>query len=195
MTTNNPDQEIASKPDVNVTIEKPSIQEPILTLEAKIAATIMLVATEAKKVNPNVNLSHEELQGMVDLTKDFYKGSQEVGNYLFKESHKVSDDLSKIPGVVGTIGLGYPFYAINTEGKDPVHVPEISNFLETTRELVDEDMRYNPEGWKCPGCQLENKLPDLKTLCKPCDLVKLKPRDVFKALPDLDVIVIVDNPN
>jgi hypothetical protein len=128
------------------------------------------------------------------LTEKFFGASKNVTDYLYREAQNLSRELVSVEGFVGTFGLGYPFYALTPEGV-PVHAAEIYNFIELTRQKINEDARMNPEGWNCLACQLVNYLPDLKSKCKPCDLVALKPRDVFKGLPDLDMVIVVDNPN
>ncbi len=169
------------------------IAQELDKLEVRVVAVSQKVLEETNALNPDLDISHQDLDNLFSLTKDFYGASKDVANYLQREAKSVSDELGNVEGYVGAVGFGYPFYALDSEG-NPIFVPEISNFLTFTRNLVQEDVRYNTAGWVCPACQEKNSLPDLKTFCKPCDLVKIKPRDVFKALPDVDIAVITDKP-
>lgn len=179
---------------VEATKEKRDVVQELSNLEGRVVKVTQKVLRETKALNPDLDFSHQNLDDLFSLTQEFFGASKTVTDYLQKEANTVSDELASVEGFAGTVGLGYPFYALDSEGK-PIEVPEISSFISLTRNLVQEDMRHNPEGWACPACQAKNQLPDLKTFCKPCDLVKLKPRDVFKALPDVDIVVIVDSPS
>jgi hypothetical protein len=175
--------------------ETPTQEKNTLQLmEAKILKTAAQAYTHAQQLNTDLIIPHDNILEVFSLTREFFGASQEVTDYLFKESHRFANELSKVDGFVGAFGLGYPFYAVTKDGK-PFEITEISNFIDYTRELIKEDSRNHPEGWICAACQANNNLPDLKTQCKPCDLVTLKPRDIFKGLPDLDMAVIIDNPN
>ncbi|MCX7928706.1 MAG: hypothetical protein N2558_03415 [Patescibacteria group bacterium] len=177
-------------------VENLSLVSRVDSLEKQVDTAIGILIQEANKIKPDSipPMSHAVLSEVLELTRRFYGGSKEVVEYLLQESHEVAKNLLEVPGVVGVAGLGYPFYVITEKDKSPISVPEIYNFLDLIKSYLDQDMLANPDGWICPRCQMENQLPDLKTFCKPCKLVNLKPRDIFRAVPDLDVVTIVDNP-
>jgi hypothetical protein len=130
----------------------------------------------------------------MEVTRSFYAPNFETIKLISKENTEIAKLLQPIDEVVAVIGTGFPYYAVDQSG-NPIPVTEINDFLNNVVRLVSNDQEMNPEGWKCPNCQHENNLPDLKTHCKPCTQVELKPRDLFKALPDLDITVIAKNPS
>ena len=105
------------------------------------------------------------------------------------------DGIVRVIGIDGAFGTGYPFYLLSSELPEIFTVGEYDRFIDETRQKLYNGMGIDiGGGWICPTCQLENQLPDLKTMCNPCENVVFKPRDLFKALPDLD-ITLVGNPN
>lgn len=181
------------KPEVLVKeVENPEGNLDRLAAETQTLAQEAI--TSAKALNPDLNIKHQDLIQLLDLTEGFMTNHDKVAGYLVDEARKISQELSdNVDDFVATVGTGYPFYAMKENGETP-YIDEFSNFIDYTRGLVREDAKKNPDGWVCASCQASNDLPDLKTKCKPCALVKLRPRDVFKALPDLDLHVIVDAP-
>lgn len=128
---------------------------------------------------------HDVVQTAMDLSRTFLV--EPTGRkYLERENRKIANGLSTVDGFAGACGVGFPYNA--PEGP----VPEITDFLSKTKTIIDADREMNPHGWGCPDCQVRNNLPDLKTQCKPCTDSVLKPRDVFKALPDIDMFVVTD---
>ena len=113
------------------------------------------------------------------------------GEYLLKEFYDFADAVSSVPGYLGVFGTGHPFYALQSNN-GVTYIPEIGRFIEQTIDRVAEDSWRFAGKWACGSCQVQNNLPDLKSQCKPCEIVDIKPRDMFKALPDLDFWVIVD---
>lgn len=118
--------------------------------------------------------------------------SPEQGQYLLGEFEDFASAMQDMSGFEGVFGTGHPFYALDTD-KSVTDIPEIGRFIEATRVKVIQDSWRYAGNWACSGCQVETDLPDLKQFCKPCRVVDLKPRDVFKALPDLDFWVVVDS--
>lgn len=154
-------------------------------------AAVAEVVEIQQQIDPELFLDPRVISELIELTRVFFEPSSPTVNYLFQEAGRVAREIShRIPGCVAVFGLGFPFYAVDNSGK-PIAVPEIASFLDLTKKQIDAHVRENPEGWRCPACQARNLLPDLKTRCKPCDLVSFKPRDLFKALPDIDLIVLV----
>lgn len=90
---------------------------------------------------------------------------------------------------------GYPFYAVTEEQGQPVSVPEIRDFLGTVRRIILTDRNLSQDlPWACLVCEQSKILPDFKTECKPCQNTELKPRTIMKALPDLDIELVCDDP-
>ncbi|MEO6508654.1 MAG: hypothetical protein ABIO02_01765 [Patescibacteria group bacterium] len=88
---------------------------------------------------------------------------------------------------------GYPYYLLHESLPDAFVVREIQTYLGTTERNIEASREnHNHGNWPCPGCQDHGNLPDLKTLCKPCDRTVFRPRDIFKALPDIDLSLVVD---
>ena len=144
------------------------------------------------KIQPPSVIKHSEIRSVINSLLDILKEPQTFVDYLGKEARALAEDLRTVPGIAGIAGLGYPFYAVDKTGKT-VHVPEIPHFLEKTLHLLATDERAHPGGWLCPHCQSQRNLPDLKTYCQPCPLVTFKPRDLFKALPDVDLVIFAEN--
>ena len=92
----------------------------------------------------------------------------------------------------GAFGVGFPFYLLSPELPETFEVEEYRRFIEETRENLSNSMQQNNIGWICPTCQLENQLPDLKKMCNQCTQVGFKPRNLFRALPDSDTVVVVN---
>ena len=139
-------------------------------------------------------IPHSYLAKIVDLTGKFYTPSIEIMDAIRKENTVVAGLLKDIPGLKSILGTGYPYYAINSQGV-LIQVNEIHNFLHSVQNDISADERQNPNGWPCDTCHRVKKLPDLKSECKPCQSVKLKPRTILKAIPDLDITLIIQSPN
>ncbi|HVC36737.1 MAG TPA: hypothetical protein VNE40_04845 [Candidatus Dormibacteraeota bacterium] len=149
------------------------------------------------EANSSLMLPYSLIQQVLQQAIRFNNDTRpEKGQYLLGEFHDFAETMQHIPGYLGVFGTGYPFYAFRPDGS-VLPVPEISRFLEETTEKVSQDKERLAGRWACTACQVQNDLPDLKTICRPCDMVGLKPRQVFKALPDLDfwVIVAQDGPS
>lgn len=69
-------------------------------------------------------------------------------------------------------------------------VREINNFILGEKSKLS-GLGNLDSTWVCPSCQVENNLPDLKTICKGCSLTSLKPREVLKTIPDIDQISVI----
>jgi hypothetical protein len=134
-----------------------------------------------------------EIEQVLKLTGDFFTRPEISIPYIEKEAYDVSLLLDKVllDNHKISLGVGYPFYVINGD-KKPIEVDEIKNFVKTNFKLFMKNKNGSNEAWKCPQCQEENNLTNLKTFCKNCNLSILKPRILFKTLPDIDIITIVD---
>lgn len=71
-----------------------------------------------------------------------------------------------------------------------MRVPAITEFIDTGKAKITESARVFGPTWPCIDCHRTNNLPDLKTACRPCEKTLFKPRDLFKSLPDIDVVLV-----
>jgi hypothetical protein len=137
-------------------------------------------------------VSHIRLAYAIELSMGF--NEQEApnkGEYFKEQFADFQKAVEQVPGYLGVFGTGYPFYAWNDSGG--VHeVVEIKRFTSSFLPKISADSARLIGSWPCAKCQVDSKLPDLKTFCKPCEIVSYKPRDLFKALPDVDFWVVVD---
>jgi hypothetical protein len=137
-------------------------------------------------------IPHQRLATALELAVD-YNANEEphVGEYLRKQFADFEAAVEAVPGYQGVFGTGHPFYAWKADGG--VHaIQEIEEHTKSFRPLVANDRARNLGMWPCASCQRDNDLPNLKSVCKPCEIVTYKPRDLFKVLPDTDFWVIVD---
>ena len=130
-----------------------------------------------------------------NISTEFEKTNTELKKqYLLENINKYHEITSQISGNKGTFGTGYPFYALGTH-------------LAGSLPIIEEQLRYNDElisavagcpytNWTCAHCLGENgtKMPDLKTICKPCPhmIDELKPRKLINRLPDIDLWIVCD---
>lgn len=148
---------------------------------------------------PNLWAAHQErmvphtmLVQVLDTAAEYAQDTSVLkGNYLQQQFDDFTEAVRSVPGYKGVFGTGYPFYALRPDG-GTYDVPEITRYTRSFISEVQKDAQRNYGAWICGACQVETDLPDLKTYCKPCKQVDFKPRDIFKALPDLDFWVIVD---
>lgn len=140
-----------------------------------------------------VELSINDLVEIVETSIVFNEDERaEKSAYYREQFNDFSDAMLRLPFVVGVFGTGYPFYNTRADGSI-VTIQEISRYLAELSKNIQRDNTSLLAKWACVGCQIENKLPDLKTFCKPCMIAPTKPRDIFKAIPDLDYWVITEN--
>ena len=139
-------------------------------------------------------LSYEKTTEIFRLTKDFFSNPDLAVPYIEKEAKNIASFLEATLGEnhAVTFGLGYPFYAIDREGK-PLLVEEPKKYID--EKISDFENKRNKDThryWVCPACQTENNLTELKSVCDSCNLVSIKPRDVFRILPDIDLLTVVN---
>jgi len=138
-------------------------------------------------------LSHRALMRILDIAVQFTADeSLTKGQYFDCQFDRFHDAMNTIQGVIGVFGTGYPFYARQDNGAI-ADIPEMRRYQKSFQAAIHRDRLRSYGGWLCGACELACDLPDLKRYCKPCDSVDFKPRDIFKALPDLDYWVIVDD--
>lgn len=92
----------------------------------------------------------------------------------------------------GTFGTGYPFYALDSNLTG--NLPIISEQIRYNRQLVKDGKPFQKNIWECKSCLQKNyeKMPNLKTVCKPCNKIvnELKPRKIINRLPDIDMWLV-----
>lgn len=135
-------------------------------------------------------ISHERLLKIADRNNLFYSDPKSVEFLLSQYNNFVS--LFNYKDYMEAIGgMGFPFYYLNHNGLPK----EFSRFSSEVITAIKLDEKLNVNGWVCSKCQNDNGLQDLKTFCLECDTSKLKPRDIFKLVPDLDILLVVDSFN
>lgn len=140
-------------------------------------------------------MTHTQLAMGIEATRVFFnEEGGRAAETIVKEIQDINKSVQAIPGFKGSFGLGYPFYAMNDLSDSVEEVPAINDFIEQSQSLVRQSRDFAGEVWPCAGCQETRHLPDLKSQCKPCNDVLFKPRDLFKALPDIDVVNVFDAP-
>ena len=155
-----------------------------LTLRAEAAVGALLKSFPA---SPEIQSS--QLQSLLQVATWFYSGSQQVIDFMLAEAEQVATLVNSIPGVLGCFGVGYPFYAMD-QGKKPLEIQTISTFISSLRDSL---RREDNVTWQCTACNvLESS--SLKVGCSTCARTALKPRALLSALPDLDIIIVVERP-
>ena len=148
---------------------------------------------EFKANYPGEFLSHRALMYILDVAVRFTADeSLTKGKYFDYQFDQFHGSVEDVPGVIGVFGTGYPFYARQEDGS-VADIPEMRRYQKSFQAAINRDRLRSYGGWLCGACELACDLPDLKKYCKPCDSVDFKPRDIFKALPDLDYWVVVDD--
>lgn len=149
---------------------------------------------EFKAGYPREFWSHKALTDVLNTAIKFTGDESRIkGEYFDYQFDRFYEAVKDIPGVLGVFGTGYPFYAYQEDGSI-ADIPEMRRYQDSFRSAISRDRLRSYGGWLCGACELACDLPDLKKYCKPCDSVDFKPRDIFKALPDLDYWVVVDDP-
>jgi hypothetical protein len=95
-----------------------------------------------------------------------------------------------LPEICGGFGLGFPFHSVKQSGELVVN-PEFLKYSNNFINKVERARSIGHTAWKCFTCQ-HNKWFD-PVNCKACDEVDIKPRDVMKVMPDIDVFLITNN--
>lgn len=95
----------------------------------------------------------------------------------------------------GTFGTGYPFYVFdkNFSGALPV----IDEQIRYNNELIQNAERSGLKEWRCSDCLTDryHTMPDLKQICRACPNIisEIKPRELIKRLPDLDMWMVCND--
>lgn len=135
----------------------------------------------------------QQLSEALDITRRIYRSRKFAEQYA-RFADETADKFIESEHARGAVGLGYPFYILSTSLPEYFQINEYERFLnETTSRLKEASGRENDLGWVCPSCQEQGSFSDLKELCKPCGHTLFKPREIFKAVPDVDIVLVADN--
>ena len=95
---------------------------------------------------------------------------------------------SDVDGVTGGFGVGFPFHSVDREG-NVARNPEFSDYNQRLLAKIALSAGESPSPtWDCSGLFGSDR--HTTSDCKKCPITTLKPRDVLKALPDIDLFVI-----
>ena len=103
--------------------------------------------------------------------------------------------IDKLKSSDGTFGTGYPFYVFdkNFQGALPV----IYEQIRYNNELIENAEKSGLKEWRCGDCLSDkyHTMPDLKQICRACPSIidELKPRELIKRLPDLDMWMVCND--
>lgn len=95
-----------------------------------------------------------------------------------------------VPEVIEGFGLGFPFHSLNSNGELVVN-PEFSDYSNSFMNKVKLAKNLGQEAWQCFQCQRDDRYSPNQ--CKTCDQTVVKPRDVMKVMPDIDIFLIADD--
>lgn len=98
---------------------------------------------------------------------------------------------NNIPGVVGGFGLGFPFHSVDSS-YTTVPNPEFQDYSDRFINAVQRDRALAQTAiWECSPCQRRDGFSPSD--CGDCSLVTLKPRQVMKFMPDIDLFVVAED--
>lgn len=139
----------------------------------------------------DLEMTHGQLNEALSLSQDFFAGNGEDPKELIVEPMTyLAEKLATLPGYMGFLGVGHPFYAVDQKTDKVLPVPSINAYHEEQKARVEESAAQHGDYWPCANCQVVNKLPNLTDQCNPCELVSFKPRDLFRVLPDMDALAV-----
>lgn len=145
--------------------------------------------------HPDLLFSHQEMKDALELAITFDQNESPLKGEYFKDQFaEFREAVSSVDGYLGVFGTGHPFYAYKPDG-GVYGIEEYRRHIGEALDMNKLDTKGAMAAWACAACHDEYRLPDLKQFCKPCEVVELKPREVFKRLPDLDFWMIVDENN
>lgn len=140
----------------------------------------------------DISISYDEITKTLTEARRFNVDSSGLKReYYFRQFEDFSNIAASTEGYKGSFGTGYPFYAAGDD-TGLAKIAEIDRYIAQQEANARLTAQRSIGIWTCSQCQKENMLPDLKTYCKPCIDTLIKPRDVFKALPDLDFWAVVE---
>ena len=121
-----------------------------------------------------------------------YNNTELKKQYIISNIILYNSIIDKLKSSSGTFGTGYPFYVFdkNFSGALPV----IEEQIRYNNELIENAENSGLKEWRCADCLNDryNSMPDLKQICRACPniLKELKPRELIKRLPDLDMWMV-----
>lgn len=139
----------------------------------------------------NQLVNHKLVQSFIQRSESFFSNPNSL-RYMTSQAETIFKGFESKDYFVAGIGFAYPYYIL---GADETTLNEVNNFHYKIRDIHTEEAEKNPNGWVCSSCKDVNELTDFKTFCKKCSFSVLKPRDLFRMLPDIDVILIVNEVN
>jgi len=131
----------------------------------------------------------ERLESILKRSQESFS-SPEVADLIIEKAREIVESFANKDYFVAGIGFGHPFDVV---GSETVELEEINRFHNQVNQIRQNEQESNPEGWVCAVCQNANDLPNLHEFCDNCSFVKLRPRDFIKALPDIDIILVVND--
>jgi hypothetical protein len=95
----------------------------------------------------------------------------------------------------GTFGTGYPFYVFDKGFNGAL--PIIDEQIRYNNELITNAENSGLSEWRCAECLNDkyHSMPDLKQICRACPSIvdSLKPRELIKRLPDIDMWMVCND--
>jgi len=147
-------------------------------------------------INPKISgiepLEHNTIFEALEWTKKYYQSWEKAIQHIKTMSLEVSELLqNNFPNKVLMIfWTWFPYYIDKKIW--PGMIWEIENFIDETLIKAKRD-KVNSSIWRiCTDCDKRLTWSNLNPTCKPCNNVHLKPRELFEALPDIDLTLVVD---
>jgi len=91
------------------------------------------------------------------------------------------------PSIMGGFGIGFPFHS-RTQSGELIPNPEFQTYSDKFIDNVESIRSLGYTAWVCSDCQSEQMKH--RNICKECDKSIIKPRDVMKTIPDIDLFII-----
>lgn len=144
---------------------------------------------------PKVPMTYEEIKDIVETGVDYLQGSTPSSVEKTRKAVCVILDTLRdsVPAVQGGFGVGFPYHSVDGDGTI-VPNPEFTRFNERLTNLLGEEAVKKGGGnvtWPCSEQQgLPGHLPDD---CKECVITAIKPREIMRAIPDVDLFVVASD--
>jgi len=113
-----------------------------------------------------------------------HEGTQKLFLEARKIAYKIANDF---PFPIRIYGLGYPFYYLVEDPnffRENYSNHQFTNFI----ELIIGRMGNISSDWICVDCQSDYFD---KNKCNSCSYGEFRPRDFFKAIPDIDIVCAI----
>lgn len=98
---------------------------------------------------------------------------------------------NSLDGFAGGFGIGFPYHSMG-EGNRTIPNPEFARYTSALHNRLEAEL-VGDNTWPCVSCQENSDYNP--AMCRNCTLTGLKPRDVMKALPDIDTLIVMDQVN